>query len=151
MSHPYSDDRIASDSHNPSTPNLHEVLQEYEPSNPAVDVGCIESPVRVQQLPSRMAISRSYTAGTGTAVPLLNADERRRRAVIIGMLTTSADSTTSLGFYVGAEEDVKSGNAAIWPYNVPLTIEHAQKVYVRATGTVTTPVNVSLISENWAD
>lgn len=154
MSHPYSEDHpnvTAVDTGNPSTPSWPEVKQEYPIGNPAVDVDCINTPVRVQQLPSRMGVSRTYQAGVSNPVPLLNADDRRRRATIIGMLTTSADSTTSPGILVGSEQDVRSGDAAIWPYNVPLLIEHAEKVYVRAAGAVTTPINVSLISENWAD
>lgn len=154
MSHPYSEDHpnvTPVDPGNSSTPEWHDVKQEYVPSNPAVDVDCINAPVRVYQLPSRMGVSRTYQAGTTNPVPLLNADDRRRRATILAMLTTAADSTTSAGILVGSEQDVRSGDAAVWPYNVALHIEHAEKVYVRAVGTVTTPVNVSLISENWAD
>ena len=154
MSHPYSEDhpnQTPVDPGNPSTPEWHEVKQEYPIGNPAVDVDCINTPVRVQQLPSRLGISRTYRTDGTIPVPLLNADDRRRQAVILAMLTTSGDSATSAGIYVGSEQDVRSSDAAIWPYNVPLRIEHAEKVYVRAVGTVTTPVNVSLISENWAD
>lgn len=154
MSHPYSEDHpnvTAVDRGNESTPEWHDVKQEYVPSNPAVDVDCINSPVRVYQLPSRMGISRSYRSDGTIPVPLLNADDRRARARVWAMLTTSGDSATSAGIYIGSEQDVRSGDAAILPYNLILPLEHAEKVYVRAVGTVTTAVNVSLISENWAD
>lgn len=122
-----------------STPEL-EDLQQLPEEHIKVPVRVVD-PVQVQQLPSRHGVSRSFgTAATdGEPVPLLGADLRRRRAVIIA---------ASASIYVGEREMVKSGAAAIWPAGVPLVIEHTEQVYARAaTGTAT----VSVISENWAD
>jgi hypothetical protein len=126
-----------------STPDLEEIQQEEEERALVVPVKVVEtlSPVRVQLLPSRHGVSRSYTTDSTDAepVPLLGGDLRRRRATIIAI---------GAAIYVGDREMVKQGQAAQWPELVPLVIEHTEQVYARAA---TTSATVSVISENWAD
>lgn len=128
----------------PSTPELEAVQQEEaDDGRLMVPVRVLEvaGPVRVQVLPSRHGVSRSWTtnATDPEPVPLLGADLRRRRASIVA---------TGAAVYVGEREMVKAGAAALWPADVPLIVEHTEQLYARAaTGTAT----VSVVSENWAD
>lgn len=128
---------------NESTPDLDELQQDEEDRPIVVPVRLIEaeSPVRVQLLPSRHGVSRSFTTSATDAepTPLLGGDLRRRRATIVAI---GAD------IYVGDREMVKSAQAARWPAGIPLVIEHTEQVYARAA---TTTATVSVISENWAD
>ena len=128
---------------NESTPDLEDVQQDEEERALVVPVRVVEtlSPVRVQLLPSRHGVSRSFTSNATDAepTPLLGADLRRRRATIVAI---GAD------IYVGDREMVKGSQAARWPVGVPLVIEHTEQVYARAA---TTTATVSVISENWAD
>ena len=112
-----------------------------------LDDGGLRVPVRLDQvvpvhmLPSRCGAHRSYAANESDAAPtlLLGKDLRRRRATII-----SIDAP----IWVGAADDVTTGNAAVWPAGGPLVIEHTDQVYARPT------VGSSLISvipEQWAD
>lgn len=122
-----------------STPELEDVQQD-EAEGLRVPVR-IDGPVRVQVLPSRHGVSRSYaSAATDTEpVPLSGGDLRRRRVTIMSIGAT---------IYVGQKDDVKSGNAAQWPQNVPLVLEHTEQIYAKAaTGTTV----ISVIAENWAD
>lgn len=128
---------------NDSTPELDEIQQDEEHQLIEVPVRVVEtcSPVRVQVLPSRHGVSRSYSSTNTDAepIPLLGADLRRRRATIV-----AADDS----IYVGDRELVKSSQAALWPAGVPLVIEHTSMVYARAA---TATATVSVITENWAD
>ncbi|MBG0819133.1 hypothetical protein [Planomonospora sp. ID82291] len=126
-----------------STPELEDVQQLEEDGGLRVPVSVreVRVPVRVQLLPSRHGVSRSYSTSESDTdpVPLLGADLRRRRATIIA---------TGAAIYVGEKELVRGGLAALWPEGVPLVIEHTEMVYAQAaTGTAT----VSVIAENWAD
>lgn len=126
-----------------STPDLEDLYQEEDERVIVVPVRLIEaeSPVRVQLLPSRHGVSRSYTTAATDAepIPLLGADLRRRRATIVAL---------GAEIYVGDREMVKSSQAARWPSSVPLVIEHTEMIYARAaTGSAT----VSVVTENWAD
>lgn len=126
-----------------STPDLEDIQQEEEERALVVPVRVVEalSPVRVQLLPSRHGVSRSYgTAATDAdPIPLLGADLRRRRATIVAI---GAD------IYVGEKELVRAAEAALWPAGVPLVLEHTEMVYAQAA---TETATVSVISENWAD
>lgn len=128
---------------NESTPELEEIQQDEEERALVVPVRVVEvwSPVRVQLLPSRHGVSRSFTSSATDAepIPLLGADLRRRRATIVAI---GAD------VYVGDRELVKTAQAARWPAGVPLVIEHTEQVYARAASASAT---LSVISENWAD
>jgi hypothetical protein len=122
-----------------STPDLEDV-QQQESEGLRVPVR-LDGPVRVQVLPSRHGVSRSYAskATDPEPIPLLGGDDRRRRATLVAI----GDA-----MYVGPREDVKSGAAALWPDGVPLVIEHTEQVYARAASDTAT---ISVIAENWAD
>lgn len=128
---------------NESTPDLDEIQQEEDERALVVPVRVVEtmSPVRVQLLPSRHGVSRSFSSlATDTEpTPLMGADLRRRRATIVA---------TGDMMYVGERELVKNAQAALWPENVPLVIEHTEQVYARAAAT---DAIISVITENWAD
>lgn len=152
MSYPYGRDHPNVHEHGEieSSPDIDDVYQEEEPEPTAVPVK-VNHPVQVHILPSRMGVSRNYQVGTTNVVPLLNANPKRRRATLLATLTTSADSSTSRGVFIGQNADALSGEAAVWPYNVPLVVEHSELIYVRAQGTLTTAAQISVITEDWAD
>lgn len=122
----------------PDPTSVRDVQQLDEPESLTEIPVCIDDPVDVHILPSRIGATHNYLVDT-TVQPLLGEDLRRRRVVII-----SVDNN----IYVGDRESVENKSACIWPKAVPLVMEHCQEIYVATdTGTST----VSLISENWAD
>lgn len=131
-----------------STPELPELQQEAV----TLDVkGVVEvaNVVRVQDLPSRHATSASYTLQETIVTPLLNADKRRKRMTIIGI---APSGTTSRGVFLGTEDAVRAGTAALWPYSVPCVVEHTEKVYAKPDGTSLAAGHlVSCVAESWAD
>lgn len=121
-------------------PDLEDLQQQQPDPLPALRT-VVEGAVNVHLLPSRSAVSRNYPVhadATQPPVPLLGADMRRRRAVVM--------STEAI--YIGPRDDVVNGTAAIWPLGVPLELEHTEAIYVRGVDTAGT---VSVIAENWAD
>ena len=120
-----------------ATPDLDEVQQ-----MPGLGIRVpvrLDQPVPVHILPSRSGAARSYDVDASTVLPLLGRDDRRRRAQIISI---------DQHIFVGDPEEVRAGTAALWPKQVPLTIEHTEPVYVRASASTT---RVSVIPEQWAD
>lgn len=152
MSYPYSLDHPNvrdSSGITDSTPDEIAEIQQQDPDPSLLVKGevAIAGTVRTQQLPSRIATSRSYEVTNTDSTPLLGADLRRKR---VTLLATATATGTATGFYVGEKEDVRSGLAAFWPVNLPLVLEHTEPIYVRcATGSAT--CLVSVIPENWAD
>jgi hypothetical protein len=114
-----------------------------------VDEVC--DPVRVQQLPARIAVMHAATVGTDT-VKLFGEDLRRGRALVWALADTPA--LVHLGT---REDEVTQGVAAQiiavdtdGTAGAPMQIEmrHTEPLYARAaTGTVT----VAYLLEQWAD
>lgn len=150
MSYPYSQDHpnVGGPDETESTPELPELNQE----NLSIDVkGVVEvgNVVRVHELPSRHATSRSYQLQEGVVVPLMGADKRRKRLTLIAV---APSGSASLGVYVGAQDDVRAGNAALWPYLQRLEVTHSEQVYVMPQGTGLAAGHfISFVAENWAD
>lgn len=150
MSYPYSADHpnIQRPDATESTPELPEINQEAMTLDVkgVVEVGNV---VRTHEVPSRHAASRNYGLTEGQPVPLLGADKRRKRVTLVGL---APSDSTSLGLYVGEVDAVRAHTAALWPYGVPLTVEHAEQVYVMPEGTSLSAGHlVSFVAENWAD
>lgn len=126
----------------PATPDLDELQQ--------MEAGGLRVPVRLDQhvpvyiLPSRRAVCFNVsTSSTGEPVPLLSADLRRRRAVIV------ADAAA----LIGDRDMVRDGHAFILPSGVPLVVEHTESIWTRAysaDGNEAAAI-VSALAENWAD
>lgn len=150
MSYPYSADHpnVKGPDINESTPELPELYQE----DPTIDVKGevkVVNVVRVQNLPSRHGVSTNYTMEESVALSLLGANKRRRRVVLLAM---APSGSVSRGFYVGEQDAVTAGYAALWPYNVPLTLENTEQVYVMPDGTGLAAGHlISVITEDWAD
>lgn len=135
---------------NPYLPDAGEVTGvEEEPSFHAPVVAVrVEGPVRVQQLPSRGGDARTYTvqparsvaaAAGGTATFRQNSDPRRKRLILL---------STDQPFYYGFnQEQVESGTAALWPINVPLTVEHDDTFFLASANSAGS--KVTLIREDW--
>jgi hypothetical protein len=109
----------------------------------------VAGPVRVQQLPSKGGMSmtvkvqpaRSVSAAAGgTATRRFNGDPRRKRLLLIA---------TDQPFYYGFDQEmVESGNAAVWPINVPLSVEHCDQFWVASANSAGTLLSV--IREDWS-
>lgn len=123
-------------------PDVDEIIQaEADDDYQAVKV-CVESvktPVRVQELPRKLATSRTLTVGT-TPVRLLRADHYRAVATI-----TSFDQDIYIAFNEGSA--TSNTSSARWTAVVPRDINAVTEIWVRAyTGTT----EVSVITERWA-
>jgi hypothetical protein len=121
-------------------PDVDEVVQE-EPTETHIQPVpvTIEGPVRVQELPSRVASTRSYILST-TPEQILGADPRRRRALLVGVTNIIWLGTTP--------NDVTGPYPFALPVGVPIVLEHQAPIYAAsATGTAT----LSMVVENWAD
>lgn len=151
MSYPYTNDHpnVVEPDDNLSTPDQ---LAEVYQTDPVVDVKGevkIVGPVRVQHLPSRHGNGMNTSLIESIAQPLVGANPRRRRIVILAM---APSGSTSRGFYIGDRDDVAALRAALWPYNVPLTLENTEQLYVMPDGTgLATGHIISYIAEDWAD
>lgn len=150
MSHPYSPDHP--NAHGPDTTESEpeDVADLYQEA-PAVDVkGEVEvvNPVRVKLLPSRHANGFRIVPNVGETIPLVGANPRRARMLIVAVYPAG---TTSLGFYFGERDSVNSGRAPLWPAGVPLELRHCEEVYVRMEGTPTGTHYISFMTEDWAD
>ena len=141
---------ISGTNQNPYLPDAGEVTGvEDEPTfhAPVVPV-VVEGPVRVQQLPSRGGDARTYTvqparivsaAPGGTATFRRNADPRRKRLILIA---------TDQPFYYGFDqESVEKGDAALWPINVPLIVEHDDVFFLASANSAGS--KISIIREDW--
>lgn len=150
MSYPYAADHpnTGKIDETQSTPALPELLQETPSLDVKGDVAVV-NPVRVYNLPSRLGVSRSYGLTEAVPLPLLGADPRRAKAILIGR---APSGSASIGFFIGGKDDVRALNAAIWPYGVPCPITHGEQVYVMPEGsTLAAGHMISVIAENWAD
>ncbi|MEH0582543.1 hypothetical protein QBA54_50805 [Streptomyces sp. B21-108] len=125
-------------------PDTAEVLQE-EPEYVMAVQGCVSvaGPVRTMELPSKGGGTRTRTATDTKAVQLLQADKRRKSAVLM-----SLDQEMYVGFSQAAMQDTVS--MAAWPKAVPFYVPAAVDVYVQcaASGQST---RVSAISYLWAE
>lgn len=123
------------------TPELDEVHQQEhvpEAAVPAVPVH-VDGPVRVQQLPTRVAAMRTVPIDT-TAQPIAGKDRRRSSITLL-----SPDQT----FHVAlTQSDAQAMAGMDWPSGVPLRLTHCLGVYVRAK---TAAGSLSFVIEQWAD
>jgi hypothetical protein len=123
-------------------PDVAEVIQE-EPGEYVTDIGvCVKSivpPVRVQELPRKLATSQTKTVGT-TAVRLLRADHWRASAVFVAF-----EQDVFLAFNEASAQDTSSMSR--WPVSVPFTLTAATELWV-ASSTSTTMVSIT--TERWA-
>lgn len=114
-------------------------LQQVNFSHPAVLVRT-DDPVAVQQLPCVSGGSFNRRFGTGDpAAKLIGEDDRRARATII------SDEPIFLGTNQAA---VDGGTSAIWPANVPYTIQANEQWWAKAEGAAT--ATVSVIVDQWS-
>jgi hypothetical protein len=123
-------------------PDVSEVLQEEAPDDYQAVKVCVEdikAPVRVQELPRKMATTMSRSLGT-TAFRVLRADHYRASATI-----TSFDQDIYLAFNEASAQDTST--MARWPVDHPYTHTAATDVWVK---TVADTSEVSIITERWA-
>ena len=122
-------------------PDTDEVLQVEPEDYQAIPV-CVKevaAPVRVQALPRKGAASMTK-ALTTTAVPVLRADHRRGRTVLVG------DAAFLVAF---SEASCQADSAmAAWPANLPLELTATTEVWAKAA---TGDVALSVITERWAE
>lgn len=123
-------------------PDVSEVIQE-EAGEYITDIGvCVKSvtvPVRVQELPRKLATSQTRTVGT-TAQRYLRADHWRASAKIVPI-----DGNILIAFNEASAQD--DSTMAQWPMGEPYTHTAATDVWVKA---VQNTVTVSVITERWA-
>lgn len=135
---------------NPVLPDAEDIeALNYDASThlPVVPVR-VEGPARVQQLPSQLGDARTIklkparviTANaSGDATARQNGDSRRRRMVLL---------STDKSFYYGLnQESVETGNAALWPANLQLTIEHCAEFWLASADAAGT--TLTIIREDW--
>jgi hypothetical protein len=122
-------------------PDVSEVIQEETYDVQAIEV-CVQevrAPVRVQELPRKLATSQTKTVGT-TAVRLLRADHWRASAVFVAF-----EQDVYLAFNEASAQDTSSMSR--WPVSVPFTLTAATELWaVSSTGTTI----VSVTTERWA-
>jgi hypothetical protein len=122
-------------------PDVSEVLQEEVPYVEAISV-CVQdvkAPVRVQELPRKLATSQTRTVTTD-ASRLLRADHYRASAVVV-----SKDQDMYLAFNEASAQSTST--MSWWPKAIPFTLTAATDLWV-ASVTATTDVSVS--TERWA-
>lgn len=108
----------------------------------------VEGPVRVEPLPSKGGMSRNVlvqparkvaASPAGSQTFRANRDARRKRVTLI---------STDQPFYYGFDQEtVESGNAAIWPINVPLVVEHCDEYFLASMNVAGS--TISIIREDW--
>jgi len=126
----------------PATPDM-DGLQQMDGAGLRVPVR-LDQNVPVYVLPSRRAVCfHVLSASDSEPVPLLSADLRRRRAVIVADLPT----------WMGEKSMVREAHAFLLPANVPIVVEHTEEIYVRCYSVDGSPHTaiVSVLAENWAD
>lgn len=109
----------------------------------------VEGPVRTEQLPSRLGDARTFkviparsvlTHTSGDVTFHGKKDSRRRKILLL---------STDQPFYYGMDQEmVESGNAAIWPINVPLPIEHTDEFFLASANVAGS--TISIIREDWS-
>lgn len=124
--------------------SVSEIHQEYYGGEEITPLAvCVDDIVDTRQLPSRIGASHSYTIDTFTAWPVVGADDRRRRLVLISL---------TKNIFVGEKDRVADGSAAIWPFGVPLVLENTETVYARVSSdTASDTTVISYFAENWAE
>jgi hypothetical protein len=125
-------------------PETDEVLQSEARVDPTGSV-CIEyvkTPVRVQELPRKGGVTRTYTVSDTAVKQLIAADHFRGKATII-----SIGQNMLIGFNQVSTSDPTM--MALWPANVPFYVTASVDVYVlcAAAGMTT---SISLATELWA-
>ena len=135
---------------NPVMPDVEDVEGVNADANPFIPTVPVrvEGPVRTQGLPLqlgdartiRLKPARSVVANSaGDATARQNADSRRRRMVLL---------STDKPFYYGLnQESVESGNAALWPTNTALVIEHCDQFWLASADAAGT--TLTIIREDW--
>lgn len=118
------------DTNDSINPGLEDLQQEDHDDAPAVDVRHV-GPLRVHQLPSRVANSRSVTlsstADDPTLVEVIAAEDLRRDYLAISVTGQSA--------YVGHDKySVARGISGILPPGAILMLPTSEPVYARAAG-----------------
>ena len=124
-----------------SNPSPDEIVQSETPDVMATVPVKVETPVRIQRLPGPIGFSVGIPGVNSTqAQQLLRADPRRGFTQII--------STDQPFFYGNSQQEAQAGSSAVWPDLVPLTINHADEVWVMcaASGSTTT---VAAVGELW--
>lgn len=120
-------------------PDVTEILQEEAPDSGIIPVD-IQGPIRTQNLPRKLAASRTVTFGDVTPKRLLRANPMRASANLV-----SFTSDMLVAFNRAAKEDPST--MARWPMNTPLLVTAATDVYVAP---VTAPMTISVVAEYWA-
>lgn len=120
-------------------PKTEEILQSEVYTVPPVRV-CIDTPVRVQDLPRKGGATRTYTVSATSPQQILQADHFRGKATII-----SVGQNMLIGFGPGSAGDPST--MCLWPANVPFYVTAAVDVYV-LSATATT--SISYATELWA-
>jgi hypothetical protein len=128
-------------------PDVPDVLQEEAEETVTVPVCLVDAkaPVRVQQLPRKGGATMTRTVTT-TPWPVLRADHRRGRAILLG-------NTPDTSFLVAFTEAAAQAEAtmALWPSGVPLEIEATTDVWLAVPADPGTSVVVSVLTYLWAE
>lgn len=129
------------DTNDSINPDVEDLLQEDGQGEPVVPVRHV-GPVRVHQLPARMAHSGTINVSdVSDRAEDLAEDFRRSYITII---------CTGQPVFVGHEKRaVQTGVAGILPINVPLTLHTSAALYFRSTNVAGSVV--SYWAGNWAD
>ena len=117
-----------------------EIQQNEEPATAIVVPVEITTPVRTQELPSKLSGLGTKTLTTTPQV-ILRKDPRRKRATII-----SFDQDFRLGV-TKAQADPTSGTGADWPQDVPLPIDTSEEIWAAS---LTSTSKLTIIQEAWA-
>lgn len=128
-------------------PGIDDVLQEEGGGGLSVPV-CItdqKTPVRTQALPAKGGATFTKTITT-TALQVLRADHRRRRATLI---CTTASGVFLYAFSRASAQDESS--MSVWPANVPLEVDATTDVFLRVPATPGTSVTVGVSTSLWAE
>lgn len=120
-------------------PDMDDLLQEEEQAAAMTPIPVVaEGPVRTQALPARSAGMRTYDLTRAAAVRVLDADPRRRRAVL-----QATGGSYRLG---GSQAAAQHGGATITD-GVMLTLTTCEEVWATAAWDDTA---LSVINEQWA-
>jgi hypothetical protein len=123
-------------------PDTDDVLQEEAAPVPMTPIPVVaEGPVRVQELPARSAGWRTYDLLPTEAVKVLEADPRRRRAVI----QATGDAIMLGGSQAGATAGARFGAGVL------LEITTCDEVWARSVTTPPAACTLGVMNEQWAD
>lgn len=123
-------------------PDATEVIQEEAPEYVSAIEVCVKDvkvPVRVQELPRKLATSRTLTITT-TPAKILRADHWRASARI-----TSFDEDVYIAFNEASAQDTST--MARWAADVPYTHTATTEVWIRSLQNTS---EISVITERWA-